>query len=106
MRAGSVAPKAQSRTNDAGSTMRTRSHSISSTSGPSKPLEVAMTWRCSPGGQDHLVRAHRARPRASMEEAQVATGHFLGTLAEAVSDAAQSRGTFEENDPEARTLWR
>jgi hypothetical protein len=65
-----------------------------------------------PGGWQPVIELSKGHQRwvlerrASMEEARVATGHFLGTLAEAVSDAAQSRGTFGENGPEARTLWR
>ena len=42
--------------------------------------------------------------RASLEEAQVAARHFLGTLADAVSNAAQSQGPLGEKDPEAKAL--
>jgi hypothetical protein len=42
--------------------------------------------------------------RASLEEAQAATRHFLGTLADAVSNAAQAQGTLGEKDPEVKAL--
>jgi hypothetical protein len=42
--------------------------------------------------------------RATLEEAQVATRHFLGSLADAVSNAAQAQGPLGEKDPEFRAL--
>jgi hypothetical protein len=42
--------------------------------------------------------------RATLEEAQVAARHFLGSLADAVSNAAQAQGPLGEKDPEIKTL--
>ena len=42
--------------------------------------------------------------RASMDEAEAATRHFLGTLADAVAQAAQARGPLDEKDPAAKAL--
>ena len=42
--------------------------------------------------------------RLSLEEAQAAARHFLGSLADAVSDAAQTRGPLGEKDPEVKVL--
>ena len=42
--------------------------------------------------------------RATMEEAQAAARHFLGTLADAVSHAAQAQGPLTEKDPEFKAL--
>ncbi len=38
------------------------------------------------------------------EEAEIATRHFLGSLADAISNAAQAQGPLGEKDPEAKTL--
>jgi hypothetical protein len=42
--------------------------------------------------------------RATLEEAQVAARHFLGSLADAVSNAAQAQGPLGEKDPEFKAL--
>jgi hypothetical protein len=42
--------------------------------------------------------------RPTLEEAQGVAQHFLGTLADAISSAAQAQGALGEKDPEAKTL--
>jgi hypothetical protein len=42
--------------------------------------------------------------RATLEEAQATARHFLGTLADAVSHAAQSQGPLAEKDPDFKAL--
>ena len=42
--------------------------------------------------------------RPTLEEAQGGARHFLGTLADAISNAAQAQGPLGEKDPEAKAL--